>query len=136
MPLLTRYGEIPAYVTKDGSEIRELMHPAVQGNRHQSLAEARVPAGASTLLHRHRLSEEIYHVTAGQGAMTLGDERFDIGPGDTVCIPPGVAHRVENTGDEPLVILCCSSPPYAHEDTELVAEVGRVGARSSGRISQ
>jgi len=124
MPLHTRYDQISAYITKDGSEIRELMHPAVQGNREQSLAEARIPAGTSTLLHRHGRSEEIYHVTAGRGIMTLGDERFGIGPGDTLCIPPGVPHRVENVASESLVILCCSSPPYAHEDTELLAEAG------------
>ena len=41
----TRYAEIPAYVTKDGSEIRELMHPAQHGNRLQSLAEATVAPG-------------------------------------------------------------------------------------------
>jgi hypothetical protein len=29
---LTRYADIPAYVTKDGSLIRELMHPALHGN--------------------------------------------------------------------------------------------------------
>jgi mannose-6-phosphate isomerase-like protein (cupin superfamily) len=37
-----------------------------------------------------------------------------------VLIPPGTAHCVENTGTEPLVILCACSPPYAHEDTELI----------------
>ena len=42
-------------MTKDGSEIRELMHPAVHGNRKQSLAEATVAAGtARRALHRHR----------------------------------------------------------------------------------
>ncbi len=29
----TRYTEIAPYVTKDGSLIRELMHPQVHGNR-------------------------------------------------------------------------------------------------------
>ena len=32
--------------TLDGSEIRELMHPAVHGNVNQSLAEARVSPGS------------------------------------------------------------------------------------------
>ena len=35
----TRYADIPAYITKDGSTIRELMHPSVHGNRLQSLAD-------------------------------------------------------------------------------------------------
>lgn len=33
----TRYPDIPVYETLDGSEIRELMHPAVHGNVNQSL---------------------------------------------------------------------------------------------------
>lgn len=116
----TVYRDIAAYVTKDGSEIRELMHPSRHGGRAQSLAEATVPAGGRTLLHRHGRTEELYHVSAGRGRMTLGDARFDIAPGDTVLIPPGTPHCVEAADDAALVILCCCSPAYAHEDTELL----------------
>jgi len=42
MKLLTIYEEIEPYITKDGSIIRELIHPAVHGNSNQSLAEATV----------------------------------------------------------------------------------------------
>ena len=116
----TRYPEIEAYLTKDGSEIRELMHPAVHGNANQSLAEARVPAGGRTRLHYHRRSEELYHVTEGSGRMTLGEEQFAVAAGDTVLIPPGVAHCVEADAATPLRLLCCCSPAYEHEDTVLV----------------
>jgi mannose-6-phosphate isomerase-like protein (cupin superfamily) len=116
----TRYTDVPAYVTKDGSIIRELMHPAVHGNRLQSLAEATVEGGSRTQLHRHALTEELYHVTAGTGIMTLGDATLQVGAGDTVLIPPGTPHCIEATGTEPLRILCCCSPPYSHEDTELL----------------
>lgn len=116
----TAHRDIPAYTTLDGSEIRELMHPSLHGGRAQSLAEATVPPGAKTLLHRHVRTEELYHVTAGSGRMTLGESKFDIAPGDTVLIPPGTPHRVEANSGEPLVLLCCCSPAYAHEDTELL----------------
>ncbi|MDP2705906.1 MAG: cupin domain-containing protein, partial [Burkholderiales bacterium] len=85
----SRYASVEAFATKDGSTIRELMHPAVHGNANQSLAEAIVPNGQGTKLHRHHRSEEIYHVTAGEGRMVLGDQKFAINPGDTICIPPG-----------------------------------------------
>lgn len=116
----SHYKAIPSYITRDGSEIRELMHPAVQGNKQQSLAEAIIRVGEQTQLHRHLKSEELYHVTAGQGVMQLDDERFAITPGDTVAIPPGTPHAVKNTGNEPLRILCCCAPPYSHDDTELL----------------
>ena len=116
----TEYKEVQPFTTKDGSLVRELMHPRVHGNSQQSLAEAVVPVGAETLMHRHLVSEEMYHVTEGAGVMTLGVEQFEVRKGDTVCILPGMIHRVRNTGTIPLRILCCCSPAYAHEDTELV----------------
>ena len=47
------YAAVTPYITKDGSVIRELMHPAVHGNQLQSLAEATVQPGQRTQLHRH-----------------------------------------------------------------------------------
>jgi mannose-6-phosphate isomerase-like protein (cupin superfamily) len=116
----TRYADIPAYETRDGSEIRELMHPKHHGNHAQSLAEAVVAPGAETRLHRHGRTEEIYHITRGEGLMRLGDETFPVAVGDTVCIAPGTPHNIRNTGDTPLHILCACAPAYSHEDTELL----------------
>lgn len=120
MQLKTEYEKIEPYITKDGSIIRELMHPAVHGNSEQSLAEATVPAGEKTMLHRHRLTEEIYHITKGCGIMTLGGQEFEVRTGDSVCIQPGTPHRIRNTGKNELKILCCCAPAYSHEDTELM----------------
>ena len=116
----TRYGEIPAYRTKDGSEIRELMHPQSHGSRNQSLAEATVDPHERTVLHRHHATEEIYHIVAGAGLMTLGDREFEVRAGDTICIAPGTPHRIENVGPSPLRLLCCCSPAYCDDDTELL----------------
>lgn len=116
----TCYADISPYITKDGSEIRELMHPDHHPVRAQSLAEALVPPGGVTLRHCHRRSEELYHVLAGRGEMELGDARLPLAPGDTVLIPPGTPHRLRNVGAEPLRLLCACSPPYRHDDTELL----------------
>ena len=116
----TQYIESQPYKTKDGSVIRELFHPDLHGNKNQSLAEATVPVGSKTLLHLHKTSEEIYHVTHGSGLMTLGELQFVIEQGDTVCIKPGTTHCVENTGNDELKILCSCSPAYQHDDTEIL----------------
>lgn len=116
----TRYAAVRPYVTRDGSLIRELLHPAQHGNVRQSLAEAEVAPGASTQLHYHTHSEELYHIVAGQGLMQLGTEQFTVSVGDTVCIPPGTPHCITNTAATALRILCCCAPPYAHDDTILV----------------
>ena len=124
------YAQITAYITKDGSEIRELMHPMVHGNRNQSLAEAIVQPGETTQLHRHAVTEEVYHVLAGRGIMTLGEERFSISVGDTVLISPGVAHRLEAAAESSLRVLCCCSPPYSHQDTELLTSADSKSLRN------
>jgi mannose-6-phosphate isomerase-like protein (cupin superfamily) len=120
MILKSTYNEIHPYVTKDGAIIRELMRPEVHGNSNQSLAEATIPEGKATALHHHQRSEEIYHVTAGKGKMTLGDKTFEVAAGDTICIPPQTSHRLHNTGEVPLKLFCCCAPPYSHDDTDLV----------------
>ena len=74
MIVKTEYDKIKPYTTKDGSLIRELMHPAVHGNRNLSLAEAIVPVGFTTLLHKHLQSEEIYHVLEGNGIVVRRKE--------------------------------------------------------------
>jgi mannose-6-phosphate isomerase-like protein (cupin superfamily) len=116
----THFADAPPYVTRDGSLIRELMHPSHHACRSQSLAEATVAPGAATALHRHRATEELYHIVAGSGLMTLGDEQFEVRSGDTVCIAPGTAHCIANTGSRPLRLLCCCAPAYRHDDTELL----------------
>ncbi len=109
-----------AFITADGSTIREIAGIPSGNAVNQSLAEATVPSGRDTIEHLHRRSEEIYHFTAGAGRMRLGEHEGEVRAGDTVVIPPGVAHKLWNTGDEPLVLLCCCAPPYSHEDTVLL----------------
>lgn len=116
----TTYAAVTPYMTKDGSQIRELMHPARHGNHAQSFAEAIVEVGTKTVLHRHRVSEEIYHVTQGAGRMTLGARQFDVAAGDTICIAPGTAHCIECISPVALKILCACAPAYAHGDTEII----------------
>lgn len=119
---LTHYGDIDAYVTRDESTIRELMHPDLHAVTNQSLAEAVVPIGKTTRMHFHRTTEEIYHITDGRGLMTLGEERFTVAKGDTIRIAPGTKHCIKNTGQSELSILCSCVPAYSHEDTVLVDE--------------
>jgi mannose-6-phosphate isomerase-like protein (cupin superfamily) len=120
MTHLTRRQDAKPYQTRDGSEIRELMHPALHGNRQQSLAEAIIRVEQKTHLHYHQLSEELYHVIYGTGRITLGEDQFSLRPGDTVCIPPGTVHCIENIGHEDLHILCICVPAYSHNDTVVI----------------
>ena len=109
-----------AFITADGSSIRELAGIPSGNAANQSLAEAVVAPGAETIAHLHRVSEEIYLVTGGSGRMRLGDEERLVRAGDCVVIPPGMAHKLWADEHEPLVLLCCCAPAYSHADTVLL----------------
>jgi mannose-6-phosphate isomerase-like protein (cupin superfamily) len=114
---VTNLRSVPSFITKDGSEIRELLAHRNSVIRNQSLAEARVTPGASTQEHYHRVTEEIYHITHGIGRIRIDGESRQVQPGDTIAIPPGARHKLWNTGTEVLRLLCCCAPAYEHEDT-------------------
>ncbi len=116
----TRYKDITAYETKDGSLIRELIHPSQQHNHMQSLAEAIVHPGQTTALHKHHKTEEIYFILKGQGHMTLGQKQFSVQSGDSIVILADTAHCIENNGEQDLHIICSCAPAYSHDDTELL----------------
>ena len=109
--------DAPPFITKDGSEIRELLAHRNSAIRHQSLAEARLPAGASTQEHYHPKAEEIYYITHGTGRMRIEGEEREVRAGDAIAIPPGQRHKLWNIGGETLKLLCCCAPGYEHTDT-------------------
>jgi mannose-6-phosphate isomerase-like protein (cupin superfamily) len=108
---------IAAFITKDGSEIRELLAYRNSAIRNQSLAEARLLVGGSTQEHYHTKAEEIYYITAGAGRIRIEGETCDVKAGDAIAIPPGQKHKLWNIGEETLKLLCCCAPAYEHSDT-------------------
>jgi mannose-6-phosphate isomerase-like protein (cupin superfamily) len=114
---VTNLQTVPSFITKDGSEIRELLAHRNSAIRNQSLAEARVPPGGATQEHFHKVTEEIYYITHGQGRLRIEEETRDVKVGDAIAIPPGKKHKIWNTGSETLRLLCCCAPAYEHDDT-------------------
>jgi mannose-6-phosphate isomerase-like protein (cupin superfamily) len=111
--------DLSPFTTKDGSEIRELLASRNSKIRNQSLAEARLLVGAATQEHFHKETEEIYYITHGTGKIRIDGESREVRPGDAIAILPGQRHKLWNTGNEPLRLLCCCAPGYEHADTFL-----------------
>jgi mannose-6-phosphate isomerase-like protein (cupin superfamily) len=125
---VTSYPQIEAFQTLDGSEIREWAGPGSRDSagapcrpsapaRNQSLAEASIPVGGATTEHYHRVTEELYLVTAGRGRLVIDGEERVIEPGDCALIPPGARHKLFNVGSETLRVVCACAPAYSDEDT-------------------
>ncbi|RMF78322.1 MAG: glycosyltransferase [Nitrospirae bacterium] len=85
--------------------------------------------GKRLSLQLHHRRREHWLVVSGRGIVTRDDERIEIGPGDSVDIPQGARHRIENPGDELLVFVEVQLGDYFGEDdiVRLEDDFGRAG---------
>jgi len=72
--------------------------------------------GKRMSLQRHRRRMEHWHVIRGEGMVTLEGRQIRLRRGDSVDIPLGAAHRVDNQGDEDLVFIEVQQGRYFGED--------------------
>jgi uncharacterized cupin superfamily protein len=64
------------------------------------------PGRESTQFHYHDADEEFLYVLQGRGIAEIGDERFEVGPGDFMGFTaPSQPHTLLNPYDEDLVYL-------------------------------
>ena len=62
-----------------------------------------VHPGQRLSYQRHSRRSEHWFVVRGEGVVTLDGTDIKVGRGDTVDVGLGAAHRIRNTGPEPLV---------------------------------
>jgi mannose-6-phosphate isomerase-like protein (cupin superfamily) len=66
--------------------------------RVQMINWALLPQGRSFARHYHEDMEEVFVIIHGNARITVDAQEAFLGPGDTVVIPAGSVHRMENTG--------------------------------------
>ena len=64
-----------------------------------------VHPGQRLSLQRHQKRSEHWVIVAGVGTFTLDDSVTEVRAGDTVFIPVHGIHRIENPGNENLIII-------------------------------
>jgi len=116
-----RYIKKPSWLGDEGplyehvglnETLRVLFDQKTNGVKQMSVWETTFPPGTGIPLHKHpHPVEELLYVLRGKGVETVGDEQREVEPGTAIFIPPEVEHRIENTGDEMLVLLVVVSPP-------------------------
>ena len=66
--------------------------------------------GGKTPPNTHQAAYEMFYVLSGQGRAYCNGQSYDIAKGDTLVLPPGQEHVVENTGPEKLYCLTVMVP--------------------------
>ena len=121
--LVRRLEKLKEIIAIDETILREIINPLHDDGNLKlgySIAHAIVKPGNASLSHRIKTSSEIYYILKGSGRMYVDEESEDVGPGDTIYVPPNAIQYIENTGDADLVFLCIVYPSWRAEDEELV----------------
>ncbi len=85
-------------------DVRWLVNEERNGAALTGVGQTIYPGGGGTHeQHYHPNAEETVIVQSGTGRHRVGDEWYDIGPGDVIFVPRGVIHGAI-AGDENLVI--------------------------------
>ena len=94
------------FYKKDKSGYREiaegiLMKPLVHGEK-TLLIETNIKKGSAHNLHSHP-HEQTGYLVSGRLMMTIGDEKLEVEPGDSWCVPGGVEHSGEILEDSVVI---------------------------------
>lgn len=108
---------VPRYdaIAPDGSEIRFLVQ--VAGG---SMVHCTLPPGGVTRPVRHRTVEEVWFFLSGAGQVWRksgeGEEIVEARPGLALTIPLGTDFQFRTVGDEPLMFVITTMPPWPGDD--------------------
>lgn len=61
--------------------------------------------------HSHEAGMEAMYLMSGKGIAVIDGQEYEFRPDTMIVAPPGVPHKIVNTGNEKLRVLCVFSPP-------------------------
>jgi quercetin dioxygenase-like cupin family protein len=74
------------------------------------MAEVSVPPGGGNRPHIHHREEESFYLQQGTLTIQVGGKTLNASPGDFVCLPRGVAHCFQNSGNVDAKFLLVVAP--------------------------
>jgi mannose-6-phosphate isomerase-like protein (cupin superfamily) len=89
--------------------------------------------GGKTPPNTHRHAHEMFYVLSGHGRATCDGKTYDVAQGDTLVLPPGMEHVVENTGPEKLYCLTVMVPNEGF--AELIRDGETMSLDGAGRAA-
>ena len=117
--------ELAAALEKGGH--RELLHhctvyrpwgsfTSLETGEGYQVKRLNVEPGKRLSLQRHRHRSENWVIVQGEALVTVGEQELLLRKGETVFIPAGARHRLENRGGEMLEVIEVQNGSYLGED--------------------
>jgi mannose-6-phosphate isomerase-like protein (cupin superfamily) len=94
----------------EGAQPQKFFKATLWQGQHVMIGLNCLEPGQVQAAHAHAGADKFYFVLRGRGLFTVGDEQRTAEANMLVVAPAGIAHGVENTGDERLSLLVAIAP--------------------------
>jgi quercetin dioxygenase-like cupin family protein len=98
-----------------GERMRFLEASDVTGGEYTLIELTLEPHGFVAMAHMHPYQTETFEIESGTLAFKLDGEEIVAGPGESVTVPAGSAHKFWNAGDTEAVFVCEVRPALGFE---------------------
>jgi len=88
----------------------------IQESTSYKIKRIEVNSGQRLSYQYHNKRSEVWVIIQGNGVVTLNDVERKYSAGDTILIPQGMKHRIENKGAETTVFIEVQTGSYFGED--------------------
>lgn len=105
-----RAGERPRLSTCDADICYELLSRDLGGQLMGVLIKLQ-PGGRRIAERLAKPTDELMYVVRGRLSITVGDETYVLGPGDSISYQGRSLREFAALGDEELHVICCLTPP-------------------------
>lgn len=122
---LVRQADVPAYQPANHHHTfnQRLIGPETVGARQMEMLIGTLHKGGGALPHAHPGIEQSCYLLEGTAHVQVGDESFDMVPGDTCFFPADVMHVFSVTSETPVKLLVIYSPPYGESPDKVIRPV-------------
>lgn len=111
---LVRPGDVRAYspANHTGTVNRRLIGPGVTDGSLLEVIHGTIQPDHGAEAHLHEGIDQVCYLLSGRAAVSVGDDDFEMSPGDCCYFPAGVKHRFTATGEQQAEVLVIYTPPY------------------------
>ena len=88
----------------------------IHDESNYKLKRIEIEPGERLSYQYHNKRSEAWTIVDGNGLITLNGEDSEYSKGETVLIPQGVKHRIENKGQKKLILIEVQTGTYFGED--------------------
>tara|TARA_B100000963_G_C22582631_1_gene651592 strand:- start:802 stop:1158 length:357 start_codon:yes stop_codon:yes gene_type:complete len=88
----------------------------LQENKSYKIKRIEVKPGHRLSYQYHNRRSEIWVIIQGKGTIILDDRKIKYSKGDSISIPKGMRHRIENNGSEKTIFIEIQTGTYFGED--------------------